>query len=196
MRQQRKHSLSCSTLPSAFSVAFARIVSGFGENFLTASAFQPVQFSIFTLYKFVTSGIVVAAFIAQISHHHWSKTASGTADDCYDVFIHLCTVWAQVLLCCQLFLTHGERRITSRMSFGNWSPVRSQCRCSRFSQDWMACERSPFWVTVGGDKICLLSSKLPPAAKGSYKAASLRHCSKPGSQSAPRNNFQSFSFRP
>ena len=37
-----------------------------------------------------------------------------------------------------------------------------------------------------GDRVCLLSSSLQPAANGSYRAASDRHCSKPGSRSAPR----------
>ena len=53
---------------------------------------------------------------------------------------------------------HVERRIASRMSSGNWSPVRSRCRRSRFSQVWMACERSSVLALFGGDKICLLSS--------------------------------------
>ena len=79
-----------------------------------------------------------------------------------------------------------ERRIASRMSLGNWSPVRSRCRCSRFSQACMVCERSSILATFGSDKICLLSSRLLPAANGSYKATSLRQCSKPGSRSAPR----------
>ena len=35
-----------------------------------------------------------------------------------------------------------ERRIAKRMSLGNWSPVRSRCRRSRFFQVWMTCERS------------------------------------------------------
>ena len=50
----------------------------------------------------------------------------------------------------------------------------------------MVCERSSILADFGGDKICLLSSRLLPAANGSYKAASLRHCSKPGSRSVPR----------
>ena len=50
----------------------------------------------------------------------------------------------------------------------------------------MVCERSSIWAAFGGDKICLLSSRLLPATNGSYKAASLRHCFKPGSRSALR----------
>ena len=50
----------------------------------------------------------------------------------------------------------------------------------------MVCERSSILAAFGGDKICLLSSRLLPAANGSHKAASLRHCFKPGSRSAPR----------
>ena len=81
---------------------------------------------------------------------------------------------------------HTESRVASRMSLGNWSPVRSRWRCSIFSQAWMVCERSSIWAAFGGDKICPLSSRLLPAANGSHRAANLRHCSKPGSRSAPR----------
>ena len=91
---------------------------------------------------------------------------------------------------------HMESRLASRMSFGNWSPMRSRCRCSRFSQARMACERSSSLAAFGGDKICLLSSKLLPAANGSYKAANLRHCSRPGSRSAPRTTSRASSFSP
>ena len=48
------------------------------------------------------------------------------------------------------------------------------------------CERSSILTTFGGDRICRLSSRLLPAANGSYRAASRRHCSRPGSRSAPR----------
>ena len=44
----------------------------------------------------------------------------------------------------------------------------------------------PMLAAFGGDRICLLSSRLLPAADGSYRAANLRHCCKPGSRSAPR----------
>ena len=64
-----------------------------------------------------------------------------------------------------------EKRIASRMSLGNWSPVRSLCLCSRFSHFRIVCERSFILVAFGGDKIWRLSSKLLPAASGSYKAA-------------------------
>ena len=99
-----------STLPSTFSVAFARIVSGFGQHFLAVSDLQTVQFSIFTFHGFVTVGMVVVVFIAQSSDHHWSKTAGATVDDCYDVSFHVCLIWEQVLLCCQLFLKWGTWR--------------------------------------------------------------------------------------
>ena len=105
------------TLPSTFGVAFARVMSVFGKNFLAASDLQMVQFSIFTFHGFVTTGMVVAVFITQVSHHHWSKTAGATVDDCYDVSLHLCTVCEQVLLCCQFFFkicrTHGEENSNS-----------------------------------------------------------------------------------
>ena len=81
---------------------------------------------------------------------------------------------------------HMERRTASRMSLGNWSSVRSRWRCSRFSQAWMVRESSSMLAAFVGDKICLQSSRLLPAANGSYRAASLRPCSRPGSRSAPR----------
>ena len=68
-----------STFPSTFSVAFARIVTGFGENFLAVSDLQTVQFSIFAFHEFVPAGIMIAGFVVQISHHHWSRT---TGYDC------------------------------------------------------------------------------------------------------------------
>ena len=71
--------------------------------------------------------------------------------------------------------------------------MRSRCRCPRFSQAWMVCERSSILATFGSDKICLLLSRLLPAANGSYKAASLCHCSKPGSRSAPRTTSRASS---
>ena len=55
-----------STLPSTFSVAFARIVSGFGENFLAVSDLQTVQFSIFTFNEFVAAGVVIAGLFVQV----------------------------------------------------------------------------------------------------------------------------------
>ena len=85
-------------------------------------------------------------------------------------------------------MEHAERRIASGMSLGNWSPVRSRCRRSKISQAWMVCEGSSFLAAFDGDKICLLSSRLLPAAGWSYRAATLRHCF------SSSDNFQSFSF--
>ena len=79
-----------------------------------------------------------------------------------------------------------EKIIASRMSLGNWSPVRSRWRCSKIHQAWMVCGRSSMLAAFGGDKISLLSSRLLPAANGSYRAASLHHCSNPVSRSAHR----------
>ena len=64
--------------------------------------------------------------------------------------------------------------------------MRSRCLRSRFSQAWIAYKRSSILVTLGGDKICLLSPKTFSIARGSYKRASLRHCSRPGSRSPQR----------
>ena len=93
-----------------------------------------------------------------------------------------------MLLCYQLFsksVVNIERRIADRMSSGNWSPVRCRCRCSKISHAWMVCTSS-ISAAFGGDRICLLSSGLLPAADGSWRAANLPHCSKHGSRSAPR----------
>ena len=173
-----------STPHTTFSVAFARIVPGIGENFLPVSDVQTVQFSILAFHEFVTAGITIAGLVIQISHHHRKRTTGEIVDDCHDVWPHLRVAWKQVLL--SRSVGHMEMRIASRMSLGNWSPVRSRCRCSQFSHAWMLCTRSSIWAASGGDKICLLSSKLLPAANGSYRAAGLLHCSRPGSRSAPR----------
>ena len=97
-----------STHPSTFSVAFARIVSGFGEDFLAVSDFQTVQFAIFTFHEFVTTDITVAGLVVQISHHHRSRTTGAMVDDCDDVCPHLRVVWKQVLLCCELSLSASQ----------------------------------------------------------------------------------------
>ena len=60
----------------------------------------------------------------------WSKAASATVDDCHDARPHLCVVKKQC--CCAVYsisrsVGHMERRVASRMSLGNWSPVRSRC---------------------------------------------------------------------
>ena len=98
-----------STLPSTLSFTFAGIVPGFGQNFLAVSDLQTVQFSIFIFHEFVATGMFVAVFIAQVSHHHWSKAAGATVDDGYDVSRHLCIVWSQVLaVFLKICETHGE----------------------------------------------------------------------------------------
>ena len=103
----------------------------------------------------------------------------------------LICVWSGNRCCCAVnfFLMsvgHMERSFASRISLGSWTTVRSRCLFSKFPQAWRTCERSPMLVTLGGDKLCLLSSKLRPAANGSYRAASHRHCSRAVSQSSPR----------
>ena len=50
-------------------------------------------------------------------------------------------------------------------------------------------------MAFGGDEMCLLSSKLRPAASGSYSAASLHHCSRPDSRSTPELLLQSWKLR-
>ena len=56
---RRKHSLSLLLFPPTLSIAFARIVSMFGEDFLDVSGFQTVQLSVFTFYELVIAGIVI-----------------------------------------------------------------------------------------------------------------------------------------
>ena len=175
-----------SALFSTFSVTFARIVLGFGENLLAISDLQAVHFSIFTFHEFVTTGTVTVN--AQISHHHRSKTTGATVDDCFDVGLHLCVVWKRVLLCRHLFLkvcgTHGEEQIACLWVTG------LQCVLGVVVRDFLRlgwCARGClFLAAFGGDKTCLLSSRFLPAAKGFLRAANLRCCSKPGSRSAPR----------
>ena len=74
-----------------------------------------------------------------------------------------------MMLRCQTLLQDlwcTKRRIASRMSLGNWSPVRSRWRCSKISQAWTVCAGSSIWAAFGGDKICLLSSRLSQLLTG------------------------------
>ena len=48
------------TLPSSF--AFAWFVTRFGGNFLSVPEFQAVQFSVFILHRFITTGMMIAIF--------------------------------------------------------------------------------------------------------------------------------------
>ena len=111
------------TLPSTFSVAFARFVSGFSENLLHLH-FPRIR-------------------------HHWQACCCLT---CLQATGLKCVLGVVVPF---LLGSDGVREV---VYFGNF----------------------------GGDKICLLSSRLLPAVNGSHTAASLRHCSKLGSRSAPR----------
>ena len=105
------------TLHSSFAIAW--FVTGFSEDFLAIPDFQAVQFSIFTFHRIVNTGMMIAAFVTQISLHHWSKTAGANVDDCHDVGAHLCAIQEQMLLCCQLFFkvcgAHGEKNSQSHV---------------------------------------------------------------------------------
>ena len=146
----------------------------FSEDVLAVPDFQAVQVSIFSFHRFVTTNKKVAVFVTQISHYHWSNEAGTAVDDCHNVSLHLCTIWEHMLLGCQLLfprsMGHIERRIASRMSLGNSHQCVSLCRCSKISQAWMVRESSSIWAAFGGDKICLLSSRLLQAANGSWRA--------------------------
>ena len=69
------------TLPTSFASAW--FVTIFSEDFLAVPCVQ-----------------MVAVFVTQVSHHHWSKTAGMTDDD---ASLHLRMIWEQMLLCCQFF---------------------------------------------------------------------------------------------
>ena len=48
-------------------------------------------------------GIVIVELFAQILYHHCSGITCAAVDDCDNVRPHLCIVWEQMELCCQLF---------------------------------------------------------------------------------------------
>ena len=105
------------TLPYSF--AFAWIRTRVSEHLLAVPDFQVMQFSIVTFHRFVTTGMLTAVFVAQISSHHWSKTMGTTVDDCHDVSLHLRIVREQMLLCCQLLFNfcgaHREKNSQSHV---------------------------------------------------------------------------------
>ena len=178
---QRKHSLSALPFPSTVVLLLVVSCPDFGETFLPfliSKRYNPP--SLLSMDSSLpASQLLASSFKFPI-----------IIGACVTMCALICT-WSGNKTCCSVnslsrTVGHMERRIASRMSFDNWSPVRSRCCCSRFSHAWMACERSSLLAVFGGDKICLLSSKLLPAASESYRAASLRYCSKPGSRSAPQ----------
>ena len=57
-------------LPSTFSIAFARIVPRFGEDFLAVSDLQTVQFSVFTFSELVNAGLFVHIFLSTLERDH------------------------------------------------------------------------------------------------------------------------------
>ena len=61
--------------------------------------------------------MMVAVLVIQIFHHHWSKTAGTTVDGCHDVSLHLCIMWEQMLLGCQL-LSRSVGRSSIWAAFG------------------------------------------------------------------------------
>ena len=95
------------TLSTSF--AFAWFMTRFSEDFLAVSDFQAQKFYIFTFHSFVNAGMMIAIFITQISHHHWSKTAGTTVDDGHDVSLHLCIIREQMLLFSISVEAHGEK---------------------------------------------------------------------------------------
>ena len=62
---------------------------------------------------------MIAIFVTQFSHHHWSKTTGTTVVDCHDVRAHLCIIREQMLSGCQLFFkvcgAHGEKNSQSHV---------------------------------------------------------------------------------
>ena len=127
-----------------------------------------------------------AVFVTHIAHHHWSNTAGTTVDDGHGASVHLCRIWDQLLLACQVFFkvsgAHGEKNSLSH--------VFRQLVSSAFSVALFQivprlglCVRDRLFgrLSVETRFACCR-----PATNGSCKAAGLRKCSKPGSRSAPR----------
>ena len=113
MRPQRERSLSVLPFSPPSVLPLLGSSRDFVKTFFFVPDFQTAQFSLFTFHRFVTSGVVVVVFIAQISHHHWGENTGTTVDDCHNVRLHLCIIWEQMLLCGQFFLkaceAHGEK---------------------------------------------------------------------------------------
>ena len=162
MRPQRKHSRSVLPFSPPSPLRFS-------ENLLAVPDFQAIQLSIVTFHRFVTSGMMVAVFVTQISHHHWSETAGTTVDDCHDVSLLFCMIWEQMLLGCHLLFkfsgAHGKKNSQSHVF---WQLVSSAFSVALF-QIFPGLDGVSILAAFGGDKICLLS-----AADGAHKAASLR----------------------
>ena len=107
---------------------------------------------------------MIAFFVTQISHHHWSKTASTTVNCC-------------AVTSFSRSVKHMESKIASRMPLDNWSPVRfSGDVVPKFPLGWCARGRL-FWR---------LSVETRSACCRPDFSTNLCHCSKPGSRSAPR----------
>ena len=119
MRPQRKHSLSVLPFPPPLVLPLIESCRGLVKTFLPFLPSKRYKFSIFTFNEFVAAGVVIAGLFDQVSHQHWSKTTSATVDDCHDVCPHLCVVWKQMLLCCQLSFkickTNGEENSKSHV---------------------------------------------------------------------------------
>ena len=128
------------------SIAFAWFVTRFSEDFLANLELQAVQFSIFTFHRFVTAGMMVALFVTQISHNHWSQTAGTTADDCHDVSFHLHMFREQMLLSCPFFFkvcgAHGQKNGESHVLKETGLQCVLGSVVQDFAQAWMVCARS------------------------------------------------------
>ena len=161
MRPQRKHTLSVVSFPPPLPLL---IRTRFSENLLAAPDFQAVQLSIFTFHRFVIVSMMIAFFVTQISHHHWSKTASATVNCC-------------AVTSFSRSVKHMESKIASRMPLDNWSPV-------RFSGDVVP--KFPLGWCAGGRLFWRLSVETRSACCRPDFSTNLCHCSKPGSRSAPR----------
>ena len=156
--------------PSTCWIVTAHITPGLGEDTLLPSLVSTRYNSpSFTFRELVAPGIVIAGLFVQFSHHHWGRTTGAAVDHCHNLCPHLRIVRKQVLRCCQISrdVEDIEWRIASSQVLGSWSPVRCWSLGSRFLQAWRACERFFFSILfcfLGGDTICLLSSRLRPAS--------------------------------
>ena len=168
MRPQRKHSLSVLPFPPPLPLlgSWRDLV----ENLLAVPDFQAVQFSTFTFHRFVTTSIKVAKFVAQISHHHWSKTAGTAVNNCHDVCLHLGIIQEQMFLRCQHFFqvcgAHGEQNSQSHL-FRQLVSSALSVTLFQYFPGLDGVRRSSILGAFGGDKICLLSSRLLPTANAS-----------------------------
>ena len=142
---------------------------------------------IFTFHGLVTTRIVIAGLFVQISHHHWGGTTGAAVDDSDNVCPHLCMADAAVLstLSHDLWDTWREEQQVACLWVAGL-----QCVPGVFVQSFPRLGKRArgrlFWKRLVETRFACCRLHFVPAANGSYRAASLRHCSRPDSRLAPR----------